>query len=126
MPSPYTSGKFFGTNAPNPFARFLEEEPRAAFFGTLAGPTFGGDSREGFLSSPTRRRQAEDVYQQAMQGFYGELGKQALRGEAPTLQFQDYINPVTGQFPFTERFAQLGRQQSQSTRFRPPTRRLFF
>jgi hypothetical protein len=116
MPPPYTS-------ANNPFARFLEEEPRAAFFGQLAGRTdIPGKGRD-LLGSASGRRQAEDVYQQAMQGFYGKLGTMALQGQAPTLQFQDYIQ---GQFPFTERFAQLGRQQSQTSRFRPPTRRLFF
>ena len=99
----------------NPYRQFLEGDTRAAFFGTLG--------QQNMLGSPARRRQAEDVYQQAMQGFYGKLGEQALRGEAPTLQFTDYVQQ---QFPFTERFAQLGRQQSQSSRYRPATRRLFF
>ena len=35
------------------FAGFLEEEPRAAFFGTLG--------QKGLMSSPNRRKQAEDI-----------------------------------------------------------------
>ena len=99
----------------NPYRQFLEGDTRAAFFGTLG--------KENMLDTSARRRQAEDIYQQAMQGFYGKLGEQALAGDAPTLQFTDYVQK---QFPFTERFAQLGSQQSQSSRYRPPTRRLFF
>ena len=99
----------------NPYSQFLEGATRAAFFGTLG--------KENMLDTSARRRQAEDIYQQAMQGFYGKLGEQALAGDAPTLHFTDYVQK---QFTFTERFAQLGRQQSQSSRYRPPTRRLFF
>ena len=96
------------------FAGFLEEEPRAAFFGTL--------QQRGMLDTPTRQRQASDIYNQAMQGFYGQLGAQVLGGEAPTLTFTDYLQ----QFPFTERFAQLGRSFNQSNRFSPRTRFLYY
>ena len=107
-----------GQSKSDPYRQFLEGDTRAAFFGTLEG----GGGGPNLLGTPARRRQAEDVYQQAMQGFYGSLGKQALQGQAPTLQFTDYIKS----FPFTERFAQLGRQQNRASRYRPPTRRLFF
>ena len=112
---PPMTGNLTGNLQNNPYKQFLEGDTRAAFFGTLG--------REKMLDTSARRRQAEDVYQQAMQGFYGKLGEQALSGEAPTLQFTDYVQQ---QFPFTERFAQLGRQQSQTSKYRPPTRRLFF
>jgi|TARA_R110000868_G_scaffold53854_2_gene168913 hypothetical protein len=96
------------------FAGFLEEEPRAAFFGTLG--------EKGLLDSSSRRKQANDVYDQAMQGFYGKLGEQVLGGEAPTATFTDYLKD----FPFTQRFAQLGRQYNQGSQFSPRTRFLYY
>jgi hypothetical protein len=96
------------------FEGFLEEEPRAAFFGTL--------SRDNLLDTSSRRRQASDVYDQAMQGFYGKLGEQVLGGEAPTATFTDYLKD----FPFTQRFAQLGRQYNQGSQFSPRTRFLYY
>jgi hypothetical protein len=96
------------------FAGFLEEEPRAAFFGTLG--------QKGLLDSSARRKQANDVYDQAMQGFYGKLGEQVLGGEAPTATFTDYLKD----FPFTQRFAQLGRQYNQGSQFSPRTRFLYY
>ena len=102
-------------NYSDKFKDFLEGDTRTAFFGDI--------SRRNLLDSPARRRQAEDVYHQAMQGFYGKLGEQALRGDAPTFQFTDYLQQ---EFPFTERFTQLGRQYSQASRLNPRTRRLFF
>ena len=85
------------------WAGFLEEEPRAAFFGTLG--TAGKDGGS-LLDSSNRRRQANDVYDQAMQGFYGT----------------DYLKD----FPFTQRFAQLGRQYNQGSQFSPRTRFLYY
>lgn len=96
------------------FAGFLEEEPRAAFFGTLG--------QRGLLDTTAQRRQASDIYDQAMQGFYGKLGEQVLGGEAPTTSFSDYLSD----FPFTDRFAQLGRSYSDSGRFSPRTRFLYY
>ncbi len=87
------------------FAGFLEEEPRAAFFGTLG--------QKGLMSSPNRRKQAEDIYSGAMTEFYGKLGEQILGGGEPTMTF-------------TDRFAQLGRQYSQQSRYRPSTRFLYY
>ena len=52
------------------FAGFLEEEPRAAFFGTLG--------RQGLLDTPTRRREAQNIYQDALSSFYGRLLKHLL------------------------------------------------
>ena len=101
--------------AMNPtFAGFLEEEPRAAFFGTLG--------QQGMLDTASRRRQAQDIYSGAMAEFYGKLGEQILGGGAPTLNFSDFLQD----YPFTERFAQLGRQYSQQGRFNPRTRFLYY
>lgn len=96
------------------FAGFLEEEPRAAFFGTLG--------RGGMLDTPSRRKQASSIYDEALQGFYGKLGEQVLGGGAPTATFTDYLK----EFPFTQRFAQLGRQYNQGSRFSPRTRFLYY
>ena len=96
------------------FAGFLEEEPRAAFFGTLG--------RQGLLDTSGRRRDAQNIYQDALSAFYGQLGEQILGGEAPTQTFTNYLQD----FPFTERFAQMGRQFNQSGRYRPRTRFLYF
>ena len=95
------------------FAGFLEEEPRAAFFGTLG--------QKGLLDTPSRQRQASDIYNQALQGFYGKLGEQVLGGGAPDLSFSDYLKDL----PFTERFAQMGRQYSNQGRYSPRTRFLY-
>ena len=96
------------------FAGFLEEEPRAAFFGTLG--------QKGMLDSPSRRKRAEDIYSGAMTEFYGKLGEQILGGGEPTMTFTDFLQD----FPFTNRFAQLGRQYSQQSRYRPSTRFLYY
>ena len=96
------------------FAGFLEEEPRAAFFGTLG--------QKGLMSSPNRRKQDEDIYSGAMTEFYGKLGEQILGGGEPTMTFTDFLQD----FPFTDRFAQLGRQYSQQSRYRPSTRFLYY
>ena len=96
------------------FAGFLEEEPRAAFFGTLG--------RQGLLDTAGRRRQAQDIYSEALSSFYGQLGEQILGGGAPTQTFTNYLQD----FPFTERFAQMGRQYNQAGRYRPRTRFLYF
>ena len=96
------------------FAGFLEEKPRAAFFGTLC--------RQGLLDTAGRRRQAQDIYSDALSSFYGQLGEQILGGGAPTQTFTNYLQD----FPFTERFAQMGRQYNQAGRYRPRTRFLYF
>ena len=98
------------------FAGFLEEEPRAAFFGTLG--------QKGLLDTSTRRRHAQQIYSDAMSEFYGKLGEQILGGGQPTLKFTDYMQE---QFPYTERLAQMGRQFSPAgTRYSPRTRHLYY
>ena len=101
------------------FAGFLEEEPRAAFFGTLG--TAGKDGTS-LLDSSSRRKQANSIYDEALQGFCGKLGAQVLGGGAPTATFTDYLKD----FPFTQRFAQLGRQYDQGSQFSPRTRFLYY
>jgi len=96
------------------FAGFLEEEPRAAFFGTLG--------QKGLMDTSARKKQAQDIYSGAMSDFYGKLGEQILGGGEPTMTFTDFLQD----FPFTERFAQLGRQYSQQSRFSPKTRFLYY
>ena len=99
------------------FAGFLEEEPRAAFFGTLASKT--GDA---FQDTAARRRQAQDIYGQALGDFYGKLGEQIMSRQAPTMKFTEFLQDM----PFTERFAQQGRQYNELSRYRPRTRCLYY
>tara|TARA_R100000234_G_scaffold24292_3_gene13993 strand:- start:170 stop:487 length:318 start_codon:yes stop_codon:yes gene_type:complete len=97
------------------FANFLEDEPRAAFFGTLR-------TQPGFRDTPGERRQAQDIYQSALSDFYGQLGQDILSGQTPNMTFTDFLQD----FPFTERFAQMGRQYNQLSRYRPRTRFLYY
>lgn len=98
------------------FQNFLEDEPRAAFFGTLR-------TQPGFRDTPAQRRQAQDIYQSALSDFYGQLGENILSGDTSgDLTFTDFLQ----EFPFTERFAQMGRQYNQLSRYRPRTRFLYY
>ena len=112
-------GDFENPNWQETFSGFLEEEPRAAFFGTLASKT--GDA---FQDTAARRRQAQDIYGQALGDFYGKLGEQIIGGEAPTTQFSEFLKGPD--FNFTERFAQQGRQYNELSRYRPRTRFLYY
>ena len=115
-------GDFENPNWQETFSGFLEEEPRAAFFGTLASKTKKlGDV---FQDTAARRRQAQDIYGQALGEFYGKLGEQIIGGEAPTAQFSEFLKGPD--FNFTERFAQQGRQYNELSRYRPRTRHLYY
>ena len=122
-------GDFQNPSWKETFSGFLEEEPRAAFFGTLAmaGKAKPGDPlySPGFQSdTAARRRQAQDIYGQALSDFYGKLGEQIMSGEAPTMKFTDFLS--SQDMPFTERFAQQGRQFNELSRYRPRTRYLYY
>ena len=57
-----------------------------------------------------------------MTEFYGKLGENILGGGEPTMTFSNFLED----FPFTDRFAQLGRQFSQQSRYKPSTRFLYY
>ena len=95
------------------FSRFLDSQPQATFFGSLPENM-----------TPVQRQASGDVYNQAIQDYYGELGRRIRQGQAPTLQFQEYLS----QFPYTQRFAQATQRSKDMARQRvaPRTRRLFY
>tara|TARA_R100000231_G_scaffold66569_1_gene53331 strand:+ start:18237 stop:18596 length:360 start_codon:yes stop_codon:yes gene_type:complete len=95
------------------FSRFLDANPQATFFGTLPRNM-----------TPVQRQASGDVYNQAIQDYYGELGRRIQQGQAPTLQFQQYLQ----EFPYTQRFAQATQRSRDMARQRisPRTRRLFY
>ena len=95
------------------FSRFLEQNPQSAFYSTMP---------EGMTS--VQRQASGDVYNQAIQDYYGELGKRIRQGQAPTMQFQEYLK----EFPYTQRFAQATQRSRDMARQRvsPRTRRLFY
>lgn len=110
-------GDFKNPSWEETFSGFLEEEPRAAFFGTLASKT-----SDAFQDTAARRRQAQDIYGQALGDFYGKLGEQIMSGQPPTMKFTEFLQDM----PFTERFAQQGRQFNELSRYRPRTRYLYY
>ena len=104
----------FNLGRDNPFLAFLEEEPRAAYFGfqNLFGKT------------PARKNYYQNQFQRIYDEYLGTLGQQALGGQAPTTKFVDFMRA----FPFTERYAQLppSMRGEFPGRFNPLTRSIFF
>lgn len=68
----------------NPWAGFLEEEPRAGYFSFQ--DRFGG---------PGRSQRQQNYYTNSFTDMYnqylGRLGQQVRGGQAPTEQWQDYL-----------------------------------
>ena len=96
------------------FNRFLENNPQATFYSSLP---------QGNMNQ-VQRQASGDVYNQAIQDYYGELGSRIRQGQQPTLQFQEYLK----EFPYTQRFAQATQRSRDMGRQRvsPRTRRLFY
>ena len=114
----FTSG-FQNQQTSNPsdvFSRFLDSNPQATFYGSLP--------QGGINMSQVQRQASGDVYNQAIQDYYGELGSRIRQGQQPTLQFQEYLK----EFPYTQRFAQATQRSRDMGRQRvsPRTRRLFY
>tara|TARA_R100000458_G_C8277675_1_gene253295 strand:+ start:748 stop:1104 length:357 start_codon:yes stop_codon:yes gene_type:complete len=108
-----TFGNMQTSDPASVFSRFLDSQPQATFYSTLP---------EGM--TPVQRQASGDIYNQAIQDYYGELGKRIRQGQAPTLQFQEFLT----QFPYTQRFAQATQRSRDMARQRisPRTRRLFY
>tara|TARA_Y100000310_G_scaffold312799_1_gene360460 strand:+ start:2006 stop:2362 length:357 start_codon:yes stop_codon:yes gene_type:complete len=113
-------GGFAGTAFANPFASFLDEEPRAGYFA----------QQERFGRSPNQRRFFQQSFQPVYDRFLGQLGQQVQQGQAPTLQFA----APQGEPSFLQdfNFDQFFRSQPQffqglnTQQFAPSTRFLFF
>jgi len=95
------------------FNRFLDQNPQATFYSTLPE-----------AMTPVQRGASGDIYNQAIQDYYGELGKRIRGGQRPTMQFQEFLK----EFPYTQRFAQATQRSRDMARQRvsPRTRRLFY
>ena len=99
----------------NPFFPFLEDEPRAAFFGGLPENLSFGQQQ--FAS-----RAFEPFFDQ----FKGALGRQILAGEAPTLRFTDFFNQqFQGAGSFANRFRRAPQFQTGVGSLSRPARFLF-
>ena len=107
-------GGFAGTAFANPFASFLDEEPRAGFFA----------QQERFGRSPNQRRFFQQNFQPVYDRFLGQLGQQVQQGMTPSLTFPDFLQDFN--------FNQFFREQPQffqglnTQRFAPSTRFIFF
>ncbi len=73
----------------NPYAGFLEDEPSILYGGFL-------------FNQPNRSNSFLDYWNSNYNRVYGnylnELGNQALRGEAPTLSFYEYLSKPDNSF----------------------------
>ena len=95
---------------PNPFAAFLEGDPKVAFFAQQ--PRFG--------ASPRQQRYFRGQFQDMYDRYLGELGRQAAGGKTPTRKFTDFLQDIDfdweyGMLSPRQRGVQLGQ-------FAPPVR----
>ena len=103
----------------NPWVRYLDEQPKAAFLGA-AQPWLAaaGNTR-------ANQRSIDQVFQQTLSDFQTELGRRSLSNEEPNLLFSQFtggLNPMD----FTRRFAGVTDAIPSTQRFNPRTRRLYF
>ena len=102
----------------NPFAEFLEQEPRAAFFSR--SNEFGGPQRSG--------RQAgffQNAFSTIFDQYLGSLGRQARAGMMPTESFNDFMGGFNFDDFYRQRVSSQQRNQgandlAPSTRWRLP------
>ena len=102
----------------NPWMKYLEDLPRAPFY-AMAEP---------FTLTTGGRSQAESVFNEALNEYYGAVGQQILSGQTPSMTFTSFLQGTdTGnEFPFAQRFAERRRQFGDTTRFVPRTRSIFY
>lgn len=81
-----------------------------------------------FTQTTGGRRQAESVFNDALNEYYGAVGQQILSGQTPSMTFTSFLQGTdTGnEFPFAQRFAERRRQFGDTTRFVPRTRSIFY
>jgi len=99
----------------NPFLDFLEEEPKAAYFGF----------QDAFGRSPLQKQFFKNRFQQIHDEFMGKLGSQIMGGELPTLRFTDFLQNMPWQQRFLETPESM-RGGPPRGQFAPKTRSLFF
>lgn len=104
---------------PNPFEDFLEENPEFLLEGAIGQQPNQSANRQSFF-----RNKFNAIFGQ----FQGELSRQILSGDDPTLRFSDFLEGDTpDQFSFQNfaaGFSPSDRGES-TARFAPRTRFLF-
>lgn len=97
----------------NPFAEFLEQEPRTAYF-----------SRSNQFGGPQRSQRQAGFFQNAFSDLYnqylGSLGKQARAGMMPTGRWNDFMEGIDFDDFYRQRVPYQQRNQGGSD-FAPPT-----
>ena len=82
----------------NPFADFLEAEPRAAYFG------LGGQGQSTpYGSSPRERQFFQGQFQNMYNQYMGGLGRELGEGKLPTQRFGEFLQD----FPYSQQFQAL-------------------
>lgn len=105
--------------AGNPFAQFLEDQPKAAFFSSLAGlPSFFGGRAFGI--APNVRNYFQSQFDAIYNQYLGRLGEMASGGQEPNVAFSDFLKT----YPWAQNYFNLPRRMRgiQETRFAPPSR----
>jgi hypothetical protein len=83
---------------PNPFIRFLDDEPEAAYFAR----------REEFGGSPRQKQFFEGDYANIYNQYLGFLGNQAKAGQMPSGSFNDFFqNLLPNSAAFDQQFREL-------------------
>ena len=95
--------------------RFLDEEPRAAFFSALPENLTGG-----------QQRFAENLFPQLQNRFFSDVGRQVRAGETPTRTFLETLNQqLEGPGSFENRFRRAPQFQTGAGSLSRPARFLF-
>lgn len=92
------------------YTQLLNEQPELAYNAALYGQNL----------TPNQRRYGQNAYQDVWSEYLGRLGQQIQQGQAPTLQFTDFLP----QQSFAQRYQQQTPQQRGdfSQRYAPRTR----
>ena len=92
----------------NPFLDFLEDEPKAAYFGY-----------QDQWRTPNQRKYFQSQFANIQNQYLGSLGKQIYGGGVPSLKFTDFLS----QFPWMQQYQQSSEGMGQDTsRYNPWTR----
>lgn len=97
----------------NPWAGFLEEEPKSAYFSYQN--QFGGPSQ-----APKQKQFFQDQFANIYNQYLGQLGMQIGQGDLPSKQWQDYMKDFDfsgwykGQVPYDERNAGFNKFSPQT------------
>ncbi len=93
----------------NPFLSFLNEQPEAGYY-----------SYQNQWKTPNAKKYFQGQFSNIQNQYMGQLGQMIRGGQAPTLQFTDFLS----QFPWQQKFQELSPQERGQDlgRFNPFTR----